>query len=179
MAAPAPQTTGRLFAVCPDVAELLAVVALRESALGSICLHPDNNVAEAWQMEDFLGFCRSRQCNEEKRQVCYFGILWRGPTGGRLLLDADNVEAEAHQPVTNISRWGVLREVVYHHLYGLFGFRVEGEKGEVISFEVGFYCMEVHHAPCDDSGSVSGTTELKVFFHHVFQLLLQLNQVNG
>jgi hypothetical protein len=132
-----------------------------------------------WQMEGFLGFCRSRQGYEEKRQVCYFGILGRGPTGGRYLLDTDNVEAEAHQPVTNIFCRGVSWEVAYHRLYGFFGFWVEGEKGEVIPFEVGFYCMKVHHASSDDSGSVSGATELKVFFHHIFQLLLQLNQVNG
>jgi hypothetical protein len=58
--APAPQTARWLFAFCPDVVELLAVVALCESALGSISLHPDSNVAEAWQMENFLGFCCSR-----------------------------------------------------------------------------------------------------------------------
>jgi hypothetical protein len=55
--APAPQTMGWLFGVCSDVAELLAVVALHESALGSICFHPDSNEAEAWQLEDFLGLC--------------------------------------------------------------------------------------------------------------------------
>jgi hypothetical protein len=59
--APAPQTTGRLFAVRPDVAKLLAVVALREGVLCSICLYLDGNVAEAWRLEDFLGFFRSRQ----------------------------------------------------------------------------------------------------------------------
>jgi hypothetical protein len=54
VAAPA-QTTGRLFANGPDVTELLAVVTLRQSALGSVCLHLDGNVAGAWQMEYFLG----------------------------------------------------------------------------------------------------------------------------
>jgi hypothetical protein len=38
-----------LFAITPHVAELLAVVALGKSILGSISLHPDSNVAEAWQ----------------------------------------------------------------------------------------------------------------------------------
>jgi hypothetical protein len=53
VAAPAPQTMWRLFAIGPDVTELLAVVTLRQSALGSVCLHLDGNVAEAWQMEYF------------------------------------------------------------------------------------------------------------------------------
>jgi hypothetical protein len=35
------------LAICPDVAELLAVVALRKPILSSTCLHPDCDVAEA------------------------------------------------------------------------------------------------------------------------------------
>jgi hypothetical protein len=50
----APQAAGRLLAICPDVAELLAVVALGKSILGSISLHPDNNVADARQTKIFL-----------------------------------------------------------------------------------------------------------------------------
>jgi hypothetical protein len=45
--------------------------------------------------------------------------------------------------------------------------------------EVGFDGLEIRHASCDDSGSVSGATELEVFFEHNFQLFLQLNQVSG
>jgi hypothetical protein len=45
--APAPQTTGRLLTVCPNVAELLAVVALRKAVLSPVCLHPDCYVARA------------------------------------------------------------------------------------------------------------------------------------
>jgi hypothetical protein len=41
MAAPAPQTTGRLLAVFPNVAELLAVMALRKPILSFIVLHRD------------------------------------------------------------------------------------------------------------------------------------------
>jgi hypothetical protein len=66
---PAPQTLGRLFAVSPDVAELLAVVALGKSVLGYISLHPDSNVAEAWQTENFLGLCRPRQGYDEQGQI--------------------------------------------------------------------------------------------------------------
>jgi hypothetical protein len=70
--APIPKTTGWLFAVCPDVAELLAVVALRKSALGSICLRLNSNVVEAWQTEDSLQLCSYRQGYEEEGRVCYF-----------------------------------------------------------------------------------------------------------
>jgi hypothetical protein len=42
--AAAPQAAERLLAVCPDVAILLAVVALGKSILCSISLHPDSNV---------------------------------------------------------------------------------------------------------------------------------------
>jgi hypothetical protein len=106
---PAQQTAGRLFAISPYVAELLAVVALSKSILGSINLHPDSNVAEAWQTENFLGLCRSRQGYEEQGQVYGFGLLGRSPTGGCHLLDANNVESEAHQPVRSIFRRGVVR----------------------------------------------------------------------
>jgi hypothetical protein len=50
----APQAAGRLLAICPDVAELLAFVALGKSILGSISFHPDSNVAEARQTKYFL-----------------------------------------------------------------------------------------------------------------------------
>jgi hypothetical protein len=39
------------------VAELLAVVVLGKSIVGSINLHPDSNVVEARQTENFLGIC--------------------------------------------------------------------------------------------------------------------------
>jgi hypothetical protein len=57
----APQVAGRLFAVCPDVAKLLAVMTQRKTILSSMCLHPDCDVSKALQSENFLGFCRSRQ----------------------------------------------------------------------------------------------------------------------
>jgi hypothetical protein len=50
-----------LLAVCPDVAELLAVMALRKTILSAICLSHDCGEAEAWQSENFLGCCRPRQ----------------------------------------------------------------------------------------------------------------------
>jgi hypothetical protein len=69
-----------------------------------------------------------------KRGGLLFWIPREGPMGGCNLLDANNVEAEANQPVTNIFCGGVLWQVAYHRLYRLFGFGVEGEKGEVIPF---------------------------------------------
>jgi hypothetical protein len=51
--APAQQAAGRLLAVCSDVAELLAVMALRKTILSS-----DYDVAEALQSGYFLGFPR-------------------------------------------------------------------------------------------------------------------------
>jgi hypothetical protein len=45
--APAPQAAEKLLAVCPAVAELLAVMALRKPILSSTCLHPAYDVAEA------------------------------------------------------------------------------------------------------------------------------------
>jgi hypothetical protein len=112
---PAPQTTGRLFAVCADVAKWLAVVALRESTLCSMCLHLGR-----WKIScDFAVFGK---VTRKRGMFNVFGSLGRGPTVGRDLLDTDNVEAEAHQPIPNIVCRGVLWEVVFHRLYGPFGY---------------------------------------------------------
>jgi hypothetical protein len=59
--------------------------------------------------------------------------------------------------------------VAYHHLHGFFGFGEEGVIGQVMGVEVGFDGLEIRHASRDDSGSVSGEMELKVFFDHNFQ----------
>jgi hypothetical protein len=53
--APAPHTTGRLLAVSPDMAELLAVVTLRETSLGFMRLCPDCSMAKARQFEYLMG----------------------------------------------------------------------------------------------------------------------------
>jgi hypothetical protein len=50
-----------LFAVCLDVAELLAVTALRKTILSSICLYPDCHVTEDWHSENVVGFYRPWQ----------------------------------------------------------------------------------------------------------------------
>jgi hypothetical protein len=54
MTASTPQTARWLLAIGPDVAELLAVVTLRETRLGSVCFHLYNNVANVCQVENFL-----------------------------------------------------------------------------------------------------------------------------
>jgi hypothetical protein len=41
--------------------ECLAVMALCKTILSFIGLYPDCDVAEAWQLENFLRFCRPRQ----------------------------------------------------------------------------------------------------------------------
>jgi hypothetical protein len=50
--APAPQAAGRFLAVCPDVTELLMVIAvLLKTILSSICLCPNYDITEALQSE--------------------------------------------------------------------------------------------------------------------------------
>jgi hypothetical protein len=43
------------------MAELLAIVALREVTLGSVRLHPDHNVAEGRKLENLLRLLRSKE----------------------------------------------------------------------------------------------------------------------
>jgi hypothetical protein len=75
--ASATQASGRLFAVSPDVAKFLAVVAMGKSILGSINLHFDSNVADARQTENSLGLYCPRESYEEQGQVYDFGFLGR------------------------------------------------------------------------------------------------------
>jgi hypothetical protein len=46
---------GRLLVVNPDMADLLAVVTLRETSLGFVSLYPDCNLAKARHFECLLG----------------------------------------------------------------------------------------------------------------------------
>jgi hypothetical protein len=108
VAATTPQTTGGLLAVCPDVGEMLAVVALRKSILGFVRLYPDSNVAEVGQPEKLLEFRRSRQGDKEQWKVNGGYSFWRSPAGGCHLLDADDVKTQACQPVRNILSWSVV-----------------------------------------------------------------------
>jgi hypothetical protein len=52
VAAPTPHAAGRLFAVGPNVAKLLAVKTLGERGLGFIRLYLHGDMAEAGQLED-------------------------------------------------------------------------------------------------------------------------------
>jgi hypothetical protein len=56
---PTPHTTGRLPAVNTDMAELLAVVALRETSLGFVRLYPERNIAKAPQFQYLTGLFTS------------------------------------------------------------------------------------------------------------------------
>jgi hypothetical protein len=69
VAAPAPQTTGKLLAVCPNVAELLAIMALHKPFLSFIGLYPGCDMSKAWQSENFLRFCRPMHGYEEQGDV--------------------------------------------------------------------------------------------------------------
>jgi hypothetical protein len=51
--------------------------------------------------------------------------------------------------------------------------------GHVLGVEVGFNGLEIHNASRDDSGSDSSARELKLEFENNFQLLLQLDKLNG
>jgi hypothetical protein len=59
VAASTPQTKAGLLAVCPDMDELLTVVALCKPVLSFVHLYLDGNVAEAGQLEKFLGLRHS------------------------------------------------------------------------------------------------------------------------
>jgi hypothetical protein len=56
VATPTPQATGRLIAVCPDVAELLAVVEVPKITLHSTHFHPDCSVAKALSLKMYYDF---------------------------------------------------------------------------------------------------------------------------
>jgi hypothetical protein len=53
----APQAAGRLLAVFPDVAELVAFMTMCKTILSSICLYPGCDVAVASQSENSLVNC--------------------------------------------------------------------------------------------------------------------------
>jgi hypothetical protein len=58
---PRSTSSGEVACSYPDVVELLTVMALRKTILSFIGLYLDCDVAEAWQSENLLGFCRRRQ----------------------------------------------------------------------------------------------------------------------
>jgi hypothetical protein len=78
VAATTPQAAGRLFAIGPDVAKFLAVVALFEGDLGFVGLYLDCDLAEAGQLEYFLGFNGPGKCYKEQGEGNW--CSFRGPT---------------------------------------------------------------------------------------------------
>jgi hypothetical protein len=134
VAATTPQTARGLLAVCPDVAELLAVVALSKPVLSFVRLYLDCNVAEAGQSEELLGLRRSGQSDEEQGKVNNMCFFWRSPTGGCHLSDVNDVETQTHQTARNILSRSVLEKVTNYSLDWFFGFGEESEVGKVVDF---------------------------------------------
>jgi hypothetical protein len=62
-----------------------------------------------------------------------------------------------------------------------WGYRIWDKRvtRQVTGVEVGFDGLETRHVYRDDSGSVSGARELKLFFEQIFCCFLQLNKVSG
>jgi hypothetical protein len=77
VAAPIPQAVGMLFAIGPVVAKFLTV-ALGERVLGSVGIYFDSNMAEAGQLEYFLGFNGPGKCDKEQGEDNW--CSFRGPT---------------------------------------------------------------------------------------------------
>jgi hypothetical protein len=75
VAATTPHAAWRLITICPYIAKLLAVIALCQSILVSVCLHLDRYVAKARQFEDILGLLSPGEGYEEKWKVRLFRIL--------------------------------------------------------------------------------------------------------
>jgi hypothetical protein len=68
VAAPSTQTTGRLLADYPNVAELLAVMVLRKIVLTFIDLYPDFDLQRLGS-QIFYDFCRPRKGYTEQGEV--------------------------------------------------------------------------------------------------------------
>jgi hypothetical protein len=117
VAATAPETTG-LPVIFPDVAELLAIVALHKPVLSFVRLYPDCNVAEVGQSEKVFCLCCRREGDKEQRKVNNTCSLWRCPTGGCHLFNANNVKTQAHHTVRNVLSWSVMGKVTNYRFNG-------------------------------------------------------------
>jgi hypothetical protein len=113
VAAHTPETTGGgLFAVCPDVAELLAVVTLHGTILSFVRLYHDWNVTKAGQSKNFSGFCRPRHGYEKQWKVNSSCSVWRCPAVCCHLFDANNFKSQAHESVRYVFSRCVMGEGV-------------------------------------------------------------------
>jgi hypothetical protein len=65
VAANTPQAAMGLFAICPGVAKLLAVVALGERIWGFVGLSFYDDMAKGRQLESFLRLCRPGKGDKE------------------------------------------------------------------------------------------------------------------
>jgi hypothetical protein len=59
--------------------------------------------------------------------------------------------------------------VAYYDFGGIQGSRVEGKVGEGVGLKMRSDCCKIRQVFYDYTGSVSGVTELKVFFDHSFE----------
>jgi hypothetical protein len=116
---------GRLLAVCPDVAELLAIVALHELSLWLVGFNFFCCVAKAGWFKNFMGFLRPGKGYKEQGRACWCGSLW--PACDRHLFHAYYVKTEFHQSLVNHLSGRVAWQMSDNSLYGLQGFRVEGK----------------------------------------------------
>jgi hypothetical protein len=80
VAAPAPQTSGRLSKVYPNMPELLAVTALCKAVLSTVALDPDCYMAKGCQAKDFLRLSRSWQGMRNRGR-----FLGKDPSDGDLV----------------------------------------------------------------------------------------------
>jgi hypothetical protein len=65
--------------------------------------------------------------------------------------------------------------VAYHRFYWFFRFWEEGELGQALGVEVGFYGLEIRQAFRYNSCSVPCGSELKVIFYHIIQQFLKFD----
>jgi hypothetical protein len=174
--APTLQTAGRLLAVCSDKAEVLVVMALRKTILSCIYFYPDCDVAEAWQPKISWDFPALGKVIRKRGRFMIFDTSVGDRRVAVICFTLITSKPMLTSP-SDMSSVGVLcgrRRVTAFRIF-FFGFGVERVIGQVIGVEVNFDGLEILHVSRDDSGSVSSATELKVFFDHTLQLLLQLN----
>jgi hypothetical protein len=91
-------------------------------------------VAEAGRSEKLLGFSRSRQSDEEQGKINSTCSIWRSPTGGCYLSDANDIKTQTHQTVRNVLSWSVLWKVKKYSFDGFFLFAEEGKIGKFVVF---------------------------------------------
>jgi hypothetical protein len=114
-----------LFSVFPDVAELLAVVALSKAVMGSVGLHPDRNVAEAWQTENFWDFAALGKVMRKRGRFVILGSSGDGRQVVFICLTLSTLKLRFTSP-SDMSSSGVL--CVRWRITAFIGFSDFGKK---------------------------------------------------